>query len=110
MDHQPLCARIMKGPPHPIPHEFGGVPVISETNEICDGSVSREVAYEDGKDRGPFVEYDRFGRVIKEGIRRGDWTLESVSTSYAPDGTVLKRTRYRHGEGRSNMVVPSEEL
>jgi hypothetical protein len=30
-------------PPQPGPHEFGGVPVISETSVIFDGSLSREV-------------------------------------------------------------------
>ena len=37
----PLCARMMNLPPQPGPHEFGGVPVISETSEIFEGSVSR---------------------------------------------------------------------
>jgi len=31
---------MMNLPPHPGPHEFGGVPVISETSAIFDGSVS----------------------------------------------------------------------
>jgi hypothetical protein len=34
---------MMNGPPHPGPHEPAGVPVISETREIFDGSVAREV-------------------------------------------------------------------
>jgi hypothetical protein len=33
----------MNLPPQPGPQELGGVPVISETSEILDGSVSREV-------------------------------------------------------------------
>ena len=34
-------------PPQPGPHEFGGVPVISETSEILDGSLSRRSDVED---------------------------------------------------------------
>ena len=33
----------MNGPPHPGPHELGGVPVISDTSEIADGLVARSV-------------------------------------------------------------------
>ena len=34
---------MMNLPPQPGPHEFGGVPVISETSEIFEGSVLLEV-------------------------------------------------------------------
>ena len=34
---------MMNLPPQPGPHEFGGVPVISDTSEIFDGSLSLEV-------------------------------------------------------------------
>jgi hypothetical protein len=34
---------MMNVPPHPGPHDPGGVPVISETSEIFDGSLPRVV-------------------------------------------------------------------
>src|ERR1044071_4249310 len=42
-DHHPLCARRMNVPPQPGPQLFGGVPVISDTLEIFDGSEARVV-------------------------------------------------------------------
>ena len=41
----------MNEPPHPGPHEPGGVPVISDTREIFDGSVARLIHHLE--DRGP---------------------------------------------------------
>ena len=34
---------MMNLPPHPDPHELGGVAVISDTSEIFEGSLSRVV-------------------------------------------------------------------